>query len=142
MTCICGHPHDWDSSPTCSNADCICPQYVEATGDGSIPPDYQKYMDALDTVKEKIKWLFDNVPALIEMRNKYFIFAYWQYCDDFHLYQHLTPEVKIRVTDPESIRRARQLLAQENPKYKAKEDEFVAEKDKKQSAIEEYVTSQ
>jgi len=140
MTCICGHEHGFSASPACSNFNCPCPEYREAIGDNSIPPDYQKYIDSLDTTKDKIKWLFDNLPDLIEMRNKYMVFAYWQYCDGFSLYNALTPEVKIKATDPETIRRARQLLAQEDPKYKSKNDEFNEEKDKKQSAIEEYVS--
>ena len=100
MTCICGHDsHAWDDPTVCQDLDCKCEKFIEATPNNPVPAKWQSIVDEFDSTKLKLIWLLDNVKFLRNYPNKSFVDWYRK---------------KIKDVDPETIRRTKQKLVQEN----------------------------
>lgn len=112
-----------------------------ATEEKPVIPNYQKYLDQLESTSEKVKWILSNIPELRESSNKEFVFNYWFLCD--HLSDKLTSEILDRLTDPELIRRTKQKLVESNrEKYGPKSEQTNTEKGLKFNAVFDWVINQ
>ncbi len=140
----CSHFHvGGDSNPlnVCKDLYCKCQEFEMATEEKPVIPDYQKYLDQLDSTKEKVKYILNEIPELKEASNKEFVLNYWFLCD--HLKDTLTNEILDRLTDPELIRRTKQKLVEEYPShYGPKKTETIKEKAMKYNAIFDWVINQ
>ena len=112
-----------------------------ATEEKPVIPNYQKYLDQLETTSEKVKYILDNIEDLRDSSNKEFVFNYWFLCD--HLSEKLTSEVLDRLTDPELIRRTKQKLVEtDKARYGPKNLETTNEKGLKFNAVFDWVINQ
>ena len=140
----CSHFHvGADSNPmnVCKDLYCKCESFEMATEDKPVVPNYQKYLDQLESTSEKVKWILDNIEELRESSNKEFVFNYWFLCD--HLSDKLTSEVLDRLTDPELIRRTKQKLVEsDKAKYGPKNVQTSTEKGLKFNAVFDWVINQ
>jgi len=129
MTCAnCGHDaFHADTEPrVCSILDCNCSHFIEATIESQIMPGYQKYLNGIETTKDQVKWVLENLKFTRNFRNEMFV--------DFF-------RSKVRKADPETIRRSKQyLVARNHDRYGAFNPTLLEEKAYKQLAIEEWVT--
>jgi len=150
MTCLnpdCKHTEEEHASTdprVCKRINCNCIGYKE---NNLIPIDYQVQLAILLKVKHKIRWILENCKFSRNFNNKYFIFFYWQLCDSLFPGTKITPDVTKNLTDPEVIRRAKQLLVKaEEPdswnykKYGPFTPNVEEAKIFKQYLIEEFVT--
>ena len=143
MTCKrCGHSgedHDFQNA-ICLKKGCFCMQFEEAIGECSVFLDYVKYLNQMVEVEDKIRFLLTNIKFLRNFKNKDFVFAYWVYCDGLVLNKPITLSLAKRLTDPETIRRAKQKLVERNREAYGELDPNVTfEKQLKQMGILEYV---
>ena len=140
----CSHYHvGCESHPlnVCKDLYCKCETFEMATEDRPTIPNYQKYLDQLETTSEKVKWILDNIPELRESSNKEFIFNYWFLSD--HLSDRLSGEVLDSLTDPELIRRTKQKLVESDKvKYGPKNTQTNIEKRLKFNALYDWVINQ
>ncbi len=128
--CICGHQaHAWDEPTVCCDPYCKCEKFIEATPENPVPANWIDYVNEFNYIKEKLVWLLENVKFLRNYPNKLFV-------DWFR--------AKVQDADPETIRRTKQKLVQENyAKYGPFEaPELEMQKQLKQVGIEEWVVSQ
>ena len=137
MTCKCSHEnHDWETG-VCVSPGCWCMKYDEAIGDNSILPKHQKYLEQYEQTEDKVRYILENIPETRNMKNKDFVFFYWHMV---HRLNIVNNEVIKQLTDPESIRRCRQLLVQHNKeKYGETNLEMTHEKYQKENATYQYV---
>lgn len=140
----CSHLHvGADSNPmnVCKDLYCKCERFEMATEEKPVIPNYQKYLDQIESTAGKVRYILDNIPELRDSGNKEFVFNYWFLCD--HLSERLNSEVLNKLTDPEIIRRAKQKAVQLNPeKYGPKNFETINEKGLKFNAIFDWVINQ
>lgn len=142
----CGHFHvggspDIDNVCTSRNPMCMCDRFESATEERPVINLHQKYLEQMEKVSEKVKYILINFPELRESGNKEFVFNYWFLCDG--LKSGLDKIVIDRLVDPEIIRRAKQKLVEENSqKYGPTKEKVRAAKQQKYWGIYEYVTSQ
>ena len=137
MTCICGHEHDWETGICKHPSPCYCTQYREAVGDNSVIPNHRKYLEQLKKVEERVRYILENIPETRNMKNKDFVFLYYDLVSKLSI---ITNDVIKRLDDPESIRRCKQLLAEENPdKYGGFNKDYLREKGLKENATYQYV---
>jgi len=74
MVCTCGHEKHAFSEPTvCSDLNCNCENYTEATPENPVPAKWKNYVDEMKTLQDKIAWLLDNVIFLRNYNNTGFI---------------------------------------------------------------------
>ena len=112
-------------------------KYDEAIGDNSILPKHQKYFEQYEQTEDKVRYILENIPETRNMKNKDFVFFYWHMV---HRLNIVNNEVIKHLTDPESIRRCRQLLVQHNKeKYGETSLEMTHEKYQKENATYQYV---
>lgn len=129
MTCICGHEKHAFTEPTvCTDLNCNCENFIEATPENPVPPRWQSTLEEFDTTKAKLIWLLDNIKFLRNYPNKSFVDWYRE---------------KIQDVDPETVRRTKQKLVQGNPDrfglFEAPELEM--QKQLKQVGIEEWLVT-
>lgn len=137
MSCKCGHPnHDWETE-VCLFPGCWCMKYEELKQNETIIPVYQRYLEQLEKVEDKVKYILENIPETRNMKNKDFVFLYWHLVSKLNI---ISNEVIKRLDDPESIRRCRQLVVQHDySKYGPINEEHQKEKNLKESATFSYV---
>lgn len=137
----CSHDHvGADNNPlnVCRDLYCKCQDFEMATEERPVIPNYQKYLDQIESTSEKVRWILINIPELRESSNKEFIFNYWFLCD--HLTDKLSSEVLDSLTDPELIRRTKQKLVEEDKvKYGPKNEQTRNEKSLKYNAVYDWV---
>lgn len=137
MTCQCGHSHDWNTGICKYPGNCFCTEYKEAIGDNSVIPRHIKYLEQYEKTEDKVRYLLENIPETRDMKNKDFVFFYWHMV---HRLNIVNNQVIKELTDPESIRRCRQLLVQHNKeKYGGKSEQYLTEKNMKESATFQFV---
>ena len=142
------HTGDWPR--VCKIHDCKC---LNFTPDSFLPPSFFKYLNELPQGKKKVRYLLDNIQYLRNENNEFFVLDYLIFTVGMqdriilNILRALRSRIrylqsrKIHVPDWESIRRAKQLLVAENPeKYGPFDPKVIAEKELKQSAIEEFLT--
>lgn len=76
-----------------------------------------------------------DVPEFRDLNNKDFVFLFWHYTVGYVV----PPRIRNKLVDPESIRRMKQKLVEENPEL-APHEEITMEKLYKKWGIEEYLT--
>jgi len=137
MPCKCGHyNHDWESQ-VCLFPGCDCLQFDEAIGDNSVIPRHQRYLEQLEKVEDKVRYILENIPETRNMKNKDFVFFYWHMVSRLNV---ISNEIISKLDDPESIRRCRQLLVQHNKeKYGETSQDFTDEKKLKENGTYQYV---
>jgi hypothetical protein len=96
-----------------------------------------KYLEQYEKTEDKVRYILENIPETKDMKNKDFVFFYWHMV---HRLNIVNNEVIRQLTDPESIRRCRQLLVQHNKeKYGGKSEQYLTEKNMKESATFQFV---
>ena len=150
MTCAdCSHPgnkHDWETK-VCTERNCMCTRYVDANGFDSIYNDMKPYLANLNEVSSKEMVLMQNVKYLRNCNNMEFVLMYMMLVDGMENKQVLEIvkqlwKYKGKLTDFETIRRCKQKLVNNFPDlYGPFEAKLIEEKQYKQSALEEWVTS-
>lgn len=137
----CGHFHvGADNGPTnvCKELYCLCVNFVMATEELAVIPNYQKYLLEIEGTAGKVRYILDNIPDLRDSSNKEFIFNYWFLCDG--LKDELSVQILDNLTDPEIIRRAKQKEVQKNHiKYGPIKKTTEIEKGLKYSAVYDFV---
>jgi hypothetical protein len=133
----CNHIEDKHAATeprVCLDLDCSCDGF-----DADVyRTDYQDLLDKLQETRDKVKWLLENLKFLRNFGNKYFVLSYWKYVDGVTVINEASWG---KLTDPESIRRAKQLLVADNPdKYGPFEPNIVEQKQLRQLAFEEFCT--
>ena len=146
MVCKCGHSGNdhlfSEGTEVCKIQGCWCMCFNEAIGDNSVFQAHQKYLEQMEKAEDKVRYLLSNIKFLRNKPNKDFVFAYWVFCDGLIWNKSMTQEVARRLTDPETIRRAKQKLVEKNPEaYGPNNEEYIEEKNAKQFGIMEYVIS-
>jgi len=138
MVCQCGHQdHDWETGICKFPGNCFCTEYKELKSNQSVIPQHRRYLEQYSKIEEKVKYILDNIPETRDMKNKDFVFLYW---DLVHGLNIINNETIRKLTDPESIRRCRQALVEHEPeKYGPTKEEFVYEKHLKENATYQYV---
>lgn len=129
MVCTCGHQDHAYTVPTvCKNLFCDCENYLEATPKNPVDPKWQNIIDEFNSTKTKLVWLLDNIKFLRNYPNKSFVDWYRN---------------KVQDVDPETIRRTKQKLVQDNAgrfgPFEAPELEM--QKQLKQVGIEEWLVN-
>lgn len=127
MTCICGHDkHAFTEPQVCCDINCKCEKFIEATPQNPVPAKWELTVKQMKTTKHKIAWLLENIKFLRNYPNKLFV-------DWFR--------DKVYDGDPETIRRAKQKLVQDNySKYGPIDAPLLeAQKQLKQIGIEEWI---
>jgi len=111
--------------------------FKEAIGDNSVIPKHQKYLEQYEKTEEKVKYILVNIPETRNLKNKDFVFFFWHMVHRLNIVNNETIK---KLTDPESIRRCRQALVQENKaKYGPTDSTFEEEKTMKEAATYQYV---
>lgn len=146
MVCVCGHSgddHAWSDPQVCNKLNCRCIQFIPASPDSPVILDYLKYMEKMETIVEKMNWVLTNLRFFRNLNNKEIVFAWWQYVDGWDRRKPLTNELYHKLTEPESITRARRKLVEQNKaQYGRFKPSAEEERILKQIALEEYfVTS-
>ena len=141
MTCKCGHSGNdhlfSDGTEVCKIQGCWCMCFNEAIGDNSVIPRYQKYLEQYEKTEDKVRYILEYIPETRNLKNKDFVFFYWHMV---HKLSIVNNETIKKLTDPESIRRCRQLLVQHNPeKYGETNPEIITEKVLKERGTYQYV---
>jgi len=135
----CQHFHNYykpSNSYICSESMCFCERFESQ---GINKADYDKIKLELDTIKQKITWILENIPEMRELNNKQFVFAYWHYEFNFCPGMILDVKTYYHLTDPETIRRVKQKIVENHPSYGPTNDEFIIQKGIKKGAIEEWI---
>jgi len=122
----------------CSDIHCFCRQIEELN---QIRESYKKYTESIQTIHDKIKWLLENIPAFRELENKQFIFAFWHYEHNFCPGMVLDMQTFVKLEDPETIRRAKQKIVENNPDLGPTNDKLLIEKACKKGALEEWIVA-
>ena len=137
MTCQCGHEHDWNTGMCKYPGNCFCTEYKEVKEPQSVIPIHIKYLEQLEQVEDKVKYILVNIPESRNMKNKDFVFLYWNLVSKLNI---VSNEVIKTLDDPESIRRCRQLLVQhDREKYGPKSEQHLTEKHLKENATYQYI---
>lgn len=129
MPCTCGHnDHAYTEPTVCKDLDCNCEQYIEATPDNPVDPQWKIYVDEMNTTVSKVKWLLQNIKFLRNYPNKLFV-------DWFR--------TKVYNADPETVRRSKQKLVEEFPEKYGPFDapELEMQKQLKQLGIQEWLVN-
>lgn len=133
----CQHEHrDFDGVMVCKERLCFCDKFEEA---GVGKAEYDKYTKSMDSTFEKIEWMLRNIPAFRELNNKQFIFAFWHYEFNFCPGMVLDIPTYSRLTDPESIRRAKQKIVEKYPELAPTDQTLLIEKAIKEHSLFEWV---
>jgi len=112
-------------------------QYEELKENQTVIPRHQKYLEQLEKVEDKVKYILENIPETRNMKNKDFVFLYWHLVSKLNI---ISNQVIATLDDPESVRRCRQLLVQHDfSKYGPTDQEHIDEKNLKETATYSYV---
>ena len=115
---------------------CLCQVYIPQNPQRPADIDeYRSYIQSLHGTNAKIQAMLDDIPEFRNLTNKEFVFVYWHYHDGYVV----PPQVRKHLTEPDTIRRAKQKLVEENPKY-LPDSNTQAHKETKEMATKEYVT--
>lgn len=141
MTCKCGHSgndHIFSlGDEVCTMQGCSCLCFKEAIGDNSVIPRHQKYLEQYEKTEDKVRYILENIPETRNLKNKDFVFFYWHMVHKLSIVNNQTIK---QLTDPESIRRCRQLLVQHNAdKYGPTSEDHMTEKHQKENATYQFV---
>ncbi len=137
----CHHYHESDGdTKVCTLLDCSCDitKFQPELETKSLDY-YQNVINTFSNIADKIKYLLDEIPQFRDLTNKQFIFAYWHYNNNFCPGMKLEISTYSHLTDPETIRRCKQKVVENNPTLAAS-DEFTNLKNTKKTAIEEWLT--
>lgn len=154
VNCLgCRHGEDYhagDAPRVCKILNCPCDNFQP---DSFLPPNFFKYLNELPKTQQKISYLLEHMPYLRNESNELFVIDYLIFTVGMqdriilNILRTLRSRIRylytqrIKVTDWESIRRAKQLLVASNPdKYGPLDPKVVSEKELKQFAIEEFLT--
>lgn len=132
-------PNQRDNTYPCSNIRCNCRHFVPISDE---PEKHKKYIRSMEKLKDKIEYILQNIPAFRNLTNKQFVFAFWHYNNNFTTGMQLDARTYIALPDPESIRRCRQKIVQNNPDLGPKDEKFIDEKLHKEWGILQWVTDQ
>jgi hypothetical protein len=94
----------------------------------------------MEKLKDKIEYILKNIPAFRNLTNKQFVFAFWHYNNNFTTGMQLDGRTYLALPDPESIRRCRQKIVQNNPELGPNDEKFIDEKIHKEYGILQWVT--
>ena len=86
-------------------------------------------MNKLPSVKERLHILFDENPYLSDMPINYVVAKYWAKFDGLEV----SPLVIAKLTNTESIRRMRQVLAKTDDKFRPKKKSTIEEREKQKN---------
>ncbi len=132
----CGHYHKSDNdTKVCTLLSCMCDitKFQPIIETKSLDY-YQQVISQMETNQEKIEYLLKEIPEFRNYTNKEFVFAFWHYN-----FGYVPPlDVYIKLTDPETIRRCKQKVVEQNPTLNASE-KLNHKKSIKKGAIEEWV---
>jgi len=132
----CNHHHAAVEPQVCTLLNCTCDE--NSFKDSKSFEYYTSVIEQFETIHEKIKYLLDEIPAFRSLNNKQFIFAYWHYNNNFCPGMHLAIPTYHELADPETIRRCKQKVVEQNPHLKSDEN-LQSKKDAKKIAIEEWL---
>ena len=138
---ICHHYHRSDNdTKVCTLLSCSCDitKFQPELETKSLDY-YQSVINSFETIAEKIKYLLQEIPQFRDLNNKQFIFAYWHYNNNFCPGMKLEIPVYIELTDPETIRRCKQKVVENNPTLAASE-KLSNLKNTKEIAVMDWVT--
>lgn len=135
----CTHPHATTEPQVCTWLNCNCDEnsfqpYIEKKS-------FQYYTSVIakhNAIHKTIKYLLTEIPEFRNYSNKDFIFTFWHYNNGFCPGMKLEIPMYKELVDPETIRRCKQKVVEENPELEA--DKIQSFKNTKQKAIEEWVT--
>lgn len=134
---MCGHEHDWNTGMCKFPGNCFCTEYRELRNNESVIPRHQKYLEQYEKTEDKVRYILENIPETRNLKNKDFVFFYWHMVSKLNIVNN---EIIKHLTDPESIRRCRQLLVQHDfDKYGPTNQEILTEKALKESGTYQYV---
>lgn len=141
MVCKCGHSGNdhvfSEGTEVCNIQGCWCMCFNEAIGDNSVIPRHQKYLEQYEKTEDKVRYILENIPETRNLKNKDFVFFYWHMVHKLNIVNN---EVIKHLTDPESIRRCRQLLVQhDRDRYGETNQNTSNEKHLKENATYQFV---
>lgn len=129
----CGHDHNPPSFLFCNDRWCTCSNY---TSDGmEVVAKISATICNFSTNKEIVEYMLKDVSDFRNLSNRDFVFTFWHYVHGYSI----PPRMRKELTDPETIRRVKQKLVEENPAY-APTEEITIEKIYKKWGVEEWVT--
>jgi len=136
----CTHYHASTEPFVCTLLNCSCDEnsfepYIEKKSFQY----YTSVIESFESVHEKIKYLLTEIPEFRNYTNKDFVFAFWHYNNNFCPGMKLEIPIYTELADPETIRRCKQKVVEENPELGA--DKIQSFKNIKQKAIEDWVCS-
>ena len=113
---------------------CMCMKYSPAPS--LILRDIFHYVKSIEDADKRIQRILTKVPEARNLNNKAFIFFYWNIITDYVV----PPKVRPLLTDPETIRRAKQKVVESNPdKFGAIDPTLIDQKGIKYAAFQEYL---
>lgn len=127
-----------EDSNYCEQKMCFCQKF--STNTSLMLTDHQKAFDRLQTITDKIKYMYENIGGFENYCNKAFVFAYWHYNNNFCTGMTLDVKTYKYLDDPESIRRMRQKFVEKNPQYKVNDKLVEHARMVKFGAIVDFVT--
>jgi len=137
----CNHYHRSDNdTKVCTLIDCSCDiTTFEFEIETKSVNYYQSVIQRFTSIQERINYLLTEIPKFRDLDNKPFVFAYWHYNNNFCPGMMLDIPTYSQLTDPESIRRCKQKVVENNPTLAAS-DKLTSLKNTKRGAIEEWLT--
>lgn len=137
----CTHFHRSDNdTKVCTLLDCSCDiTTFEPEIETKSLDYYQNVIQTFTTIQDKIKYLLTEIPKFRDLNNKQFVFAYWYYNNRFCPGMALDIPTYSQLTDPETIRRCKQKVVENDPTLGAS-NEISNLKNTKKVAIEEWLT--
>jgi hypothetical protein len=137
----CSHYHAATEPHVCTLLNCKCDENTfEPYQERRSFQYYTSVIEQFETLYDKIKYLLEEIPELRNYGNKDFVFAYWHYNNNFCPGMKLEIPVYKELNDPESIRRCKQKVVENNPHLKSTDESLNNAKSTKKIAIEEWVT--
>jgi len=136
----CGHfHHPDDDTKVCTLIDCSCDiTKFQPEIEGKSLDYHRNVISQFQTVQEKIKYLLTEIPQFRDLSNKQFLFAFWHYNDGFCPGMELSIQTYSELIDPETIRRCKQKVVENDPTL-ASSDKILEKKNTKKIAIEEWL---
>ena len=135
----CNHHHAETQPHVCTLLQCACDENsFEAHEEKKSFQYYVSVIEQFETVHEKIKYLLEEIPEFRNYSNKQFVFTYWHYNNNFCPGMRLEIPIYQELIDPETIRRCKQKVVEQNPLL-ASDEKTKSSKNIKKTAIEEWV---
>ena len=138
---VCHHFHRSDNdTKVCTLLSCSCDiTKFQPELETKSFNQYVQVINSFTNIADKIKYLLEEIPQFRDLTNKQFIFAYWHYNNGFCPGMTLDIPTYSQLTDPETIRRCKQKVVENNPTLAAS-DKMSNLKNTKKIAIEEWLT--